>query len=144
MVRNNGVPLSLFAPPHITVESPRPGALSHGMVLRSAQTLDDYPVTVVHSVREHARAAPDHLMTAERHQNHAGGWRGCSYGRAVAAADSIGQALLDRGLGPDRPLLILSGNSVDHLLITGPSWRMKGPSSSTGCRGATPSAATTT
>jgi hypothetical protein len=38
------------------------------------------------------------------------------YGEAVAAA-AIGQGLLDRGLGPDRPLLILSGNSVDHLLL---------------------------
>ena len=36
----------------------------------------------------------------------------------MAAADAIGQALLDRGLGPDRPLLVLSGNSVDHLLVT--------------------------
>ncbi len=41
-----------------------------------------------------------------------------SYGEAVAAANGIGQALLDRGLGPDRPLLILSGNSVDHMLMT--------------------------
>ena len=36
----------------------------------------------------------------------------------MAAADAIGQALLDRGLGPDRPLLVLSGNSVDHMLMT--------------------------
>jgi feruloyl-CoA synthase len=36
----------------------------------------------------------------------------------VAAADSIGQGLLDRGLGPDRPLLVLSGNSIDHLMMT--------------------------
>ncbi len=33
-------------------------------------------------------------------------------------ADAIGQALLDRGLGPERPLLLLSGNGVDHLLLT--------------------------
>jgi hypothetical protein len=38
--------------------------------------------------------------------------------RVVAAADGIGQSLLDRGLGPGRPLLILSGNSVPHLLLT--------------------------
>jgi len=47
-----------------------------------------------------------------------GGWRTVTYGQAVAAAGAIGQALLDRGLGPGRPLLILSGNSVDHLLMT--------------------------
>jgi feruloyl-CoA synthase len=117
VARNNGAPAPLFAPPRITAESLRHGALSDGMVLRSEQALDDYPVTVVHSVREHASAAPDHLIAAERQPDHAGGWRGCSYGQAVRAADSIGQALLDRGLGPARPLLILSGNSVDHLLV---------------------------
>ena len=36
----------------------------------------------------------------------------------MATADAIGQALLDRGLGPGRPLLVLSGNGVDHLLVT--------------------------
>lgn len=118
MARNSGVPSSLFASPRITVDSLSPGAPSVGMVLRSAETLNDYPATVVHSVREHARAAPGHLMVAERHRDPAAGWRGCSYGEGVTAAISIGQALLDRGLGPDRPLLVLSGNSVDHLLIT--------------------------
>src|SRR5262249_15822593 len=37
---------------------------------------------------------------------------------ALAAADSVGQGLLDLGLGPARPLLVLSGNSVDHLIVT--------------------------
>jgi feruloyl-CoA synthase len=118
MAGNNDMPLSLFAPPRIRVEEPRPGALSDGLVLRSAETLADYPVTVVHSLREQARADPGHLLVAERQRDPASGWRGCGYGAAVAAADSIGQALLDRGLGPDRPLLVLSGNSVDHLLVT--------------------------
>ena len=39
-------------------------------------------------------------------------------GEARAQADALGQALLDRGLGPDRPVLVLSGNSVEHLLVT--------------------------
>jgi feruloyl-CoA synthase len=113
MADNTDLPLSLFAPPRITAE--RPGGC---LVLRSAEPLGDHPVTVVHSLREHAEADPGHLLVAEREQAPTAGWRRCSYGAAVAAADSIGQALLDRGLGPDRPLLILSANSVDHLLIT--------------------------
>jgi feruloyl-CoA synthase len=103
---------SLFAPPRIIAEAAdQPGV----MLLRSAEPLGAYPVTVVHSVRERARLAPDQPMVAERT---AGAWRTVGYGEAVAAADAIGQALLDRGLGPDRPLLILSGNSVNHLLVT--------------------------
>jgi feruloyl-CoA synthase len=118
MARNAGVPLSLFAPPRITVERPVLGSPGDGMVLRSAEPLGDHPVTVLHSVREHARTDPDRLLAAERPPGQTGGWRTCGYGEAVAAADSIGQALLDRGLGPGRPLLVLSGNSLHHLLIT--------------------------
>ena len=33
-------------------------------------------------------------------------------------ADAIAQALLDRKLGPYRPVMILSGNSIDHALLT--------------------------
>jgi feruloyl-CoA synthase len=40
-----------------------------------------------------------------------------TYAEAAAHAEAVGQALLDRALGPERPLLILSGNSVDHALL---------------------------
>ena len=113
MASDTGVQLSLFAPPRIAIEE-----LGSGTVLRSAEPLADHPVTVVHSMRAYARADPGHLLVAERHADPAAGWRGYSYGDSVAAANSIGQALLDRGLGPNRPLLVLSANSVDHLLIT--------------------------
>jgi hypothetical protein len=96
---NAGAPPPLFAPPSITVGRPRWSAGSDGMVLRSAEKLGDYPVTVLHSVREHARTAPEQLLVAERQQDPATGWRTCGYGAAVRAANSIGQALLDRGLG---------------------------------------------
>jgi len=112
MAGNADVPLSLFASPRITVEQTG----RNGLVLRSAEPIAGHPVTVLHSVREHASMVPDHLLVAERVA--AGGWRGCRYGEAVAAASSIGQALLEMELGPSRPLLVLSGNSVDHLLIT--------------------------
>jgi feruloyl-CoA synthase len=112
MPGNDVAPLSLFATPRVRVEEAgSPGSL----LLRSADPLGDHPVSVVHSVREHARLVPDHPVIAERA---VGGWRAVSYAEAVAAADAIGQGLLDRGLGPGRPLLILSGNSVDHLLVT--------------------------
>jgi feruloyl-CoA synthase len=107
----------LFASPRVTaaVGDAASDAAGEAVVLRSAEPLGEYPVSVVHSVREHAPLAPDHAMVAERA---GGGWRRVTYAEAVAAADAIGQGLLERGLGPDRPLLILSGNSVDHLLVT--------------------------
>ena len=107
-----GIPEPLFAVPRVTAAADEDGAL----VIRSAEPLVGYPVTVMHSVRAWAATDPGHPMVAERAPG--GGWRTCGYGEAAAAADAIGQGLLDRGLGPGRPLLVLSGNSVDHLLVT--------------------------
>jgi feruloyl-CoA synthase len=113
----------LFAVPRI-VAVPGGAADPDGtLVLRSVDPLGDYPVTVAHSLRDWARRDPAHPLAAERAAgpdgaDAAGGWRRVAYGQAVAAADAIGQALLDRGLGPDRPLLILSGNGISHLLMT--------------------------
>jgi feruloyl-CoA synthase len=111
MAESNDVRLSLFAPPRITVDSSPRTASGETLLLRSSEKLAHHPVTVVHSLREHARLAPDQVLVAERHRDPSSGWRECGYGEAVAAADSIGQALLDRGLGPYRPLLVLSGTA---------------------------------
>jgi len=111
MVTDTGIQEPLFAVPRVTAAD-EDGAL----VIRSAEPLAGYPATVMHSVRAWAAADPGHPMVAERAAG--GGWRTCDYGEALAAAEAIGQGLLDRGLGPGRPLLVLSGNSVDHLLVT--------------------------
>jgi feruloyl-CoA synthase len=115
MTSNAGTTGPLFAPPRIIADSAGEPRGDGSLVLRSAQPLGDYPVTVVHSLWKWAQADPGHPLVAERGSD--GGWRTCSYGEAAAAAEAIAQALLDRGLGPDRPLLVLSGNSVDHLLL---------------------------
>jgi len=113
MVTGTTDTLPLFARPNIVADAV---GQAGQLVLRSADPLTAYPVTVVHSLRTWAEADPGHLLIAERNPD--GGWRRCSYGSAVAAAGAIGQALLDRGLGPHRPLMLLSGNGVDHLLLT--------------------------
>ena len=61
-----------------------------------------------------AHHAPERTLYAERAGE---AWRRVSYREALAAARSLGQAMLDLGLGPDRPLMILSGNSIDHALL---------------------------
>ena len=43
--------------------------------------------------------------------------------RCLQSARAIGQALLDRGLSAERPVVILSGNDLDHLqLALGAMW----------------------
>jgi len=139
MVTDTGIPAPLFAAPRVIAvppdrsgagtgdgpgedsgdgsgDGPPEGPGDGSLLIRSAEPLAGYPVTVMDSVRAWAAADPAHPMVAERGPG--GGWRTCTYGEAVAAAGAIGQALLDRGLGPGRPLLVLSGNGVDHLLLT--------------------------
>jgi feruloyl-CoA synthase len=102
----------MFAKVQVTVDQAGDGTL----LLCSAEELGDYPVTVLHGLRQWAAAGPDYPLVAEREPD--GAWRTVSYGAAVTAADAIGQALLELGLGPARPLLLLSGNGVNHLLMT--------------------------
>ena len=45
------------------------------------------------------------------------GWRKVTYAQARASVDRLAQALIERNLSPERPVLILSGNSVDHALL---------------------------
>ncbi|HEU5420285.1 MAG TPA: AMP-binding protein, partial [Streptosporangiaceae bacterium] len=103
----------LFATPRITAEYRDDGTI----VLRSAQELAAHEVTILASLRRWAKAGPDHPLAAERPPG-GGPWRMLSYGAAAAAAEAAGQGLLELGLGPGRPLLVLSGNSAGHLVIS--------------------------
>jgi feruloyl-CoA synthase len=85
-------------------------------MLRSADPLRRHPATVIDSFQAWALRDPQHPLVAEREPD--GRWGSVTYGAALATAESIGQGLLDRGCGPDRPVLILSGNSRAHLLLT--------------------------
>lgn len=46
-----------------------------------------------------------------------GDWQHISYAQALASARSIGQALLDRKLTAERPVVILSENTLEHALM---------------------------
>lgn len=101
-----------FAPPDISMQRREDGTI----LLRSRQTLPVFKRSVAAVVRERATAHPDRLLAAQRDErNH---WVGPTYGEARAKADALAQALLELGLGPHRPLMILSGNSVEHLLVS--------------------------
>ncbi|MFL6261622.1 MAG: feruloyl-CoA synthase [Thermoanaerobaculia bacterium] len=102
-------PLSL-AP--IDVEThPLPGG---GLVMRSRQELRPYPRCLGELLRHWAAAAPDRIFLAERDGE---GWRRVSYAGALEAVERIASALLERDLGPERPLALLSDNGVDHGLL---------------------------
>ncbi|MTI15928.1 feruloyl-CoA synthetase [Rhodobacteraceae bacterium RKSG542] len=62
-----------------------------------------------------ARTAPDRVFIAERNGED---WREITYAQALSKVRSIGAALVTRGMGPDTPVAILSGNGVDHALLS--------------------------
>jgi feruloyl-CoA synthase len=82
--------------------------------LRAAQPLGPYPAVLTDRLTHWADLAPDRTLLSWR----SGAARTClTYAAAVRAVRSLGQALIDRGLSAERPLAILSGNDVHHLLL---------------------------
>jgi feruloyl-CoA synthase len=89
-------------------------------ILRSTTPLEAYPRALTERLIHWAEQAPDRIFLAQRADpalDHSGAWQTLSYGEALASVQRIAQALLDRGLGPDRPLMILSGHSLRFALI---------------------------
>jgi feruloyl-CoA synthase len=83
--------------------------------LRSSTALEDYPQRLTDRLHHWAKSTPDRVFMAER--NAAGGWREITYAEMLVSARRIASALLARGLSAERPVMILSGNSLDHALV---------------------------
>ncbi|PHP69120.1 feruloyl-CoA synthase [Zhengella mangrovi] len=84
------------------------------VILRSPHKLGDFPRSVTDRLDEWAGKAPDRIFLADRRD---GEWRTVTYAQALARVRSIGEYMLDHGLSADRPMVILSGNSVEHALM---------------------------
>src|SRR3979411_2008006 len=87
------------------------------IILKSRIPLKPYEKHLPASLAKWAREAPDRTWLAQR-----GGadrqWRKVSYGEAKRTVDALTQGLLDLGLEAGRPVAILSGNSIEHALMT--------------------------
>jgi feruloyl-CoA synthase len=86
-----------------------------GYLLSSPMPLKPYEKNLGEMLRHWARETPERTFLGER--DAAGGWRLLSYGEAGRLAESVAQALAHRQLGPQRPVVILSGNSINHALL---------------------------
>src|SRR5262245_57233570 len=101
-----------FAPAEVRLETRPDGAV----LLRSPQTLGPYARAVGDWLVHWAERAPDRVFLAER--GYEGNvWRRLTYREALDRVRRIGQALLDRGLDRERPVVILSENRIDHALL---------------------------
>jgi feruloyl-CoA synthase len=85
------------------------------ILVRSRYALPPYPGTATEALDFWAEHAPDRLFMARRGPD--GQWISLTYGETRDQARRIAAALLARGLSPERPLVILSGNDLEHMLL---------------------------
>lgn len=101
-----------FAPQAVDVSYCADGTL----ILRSPIPMGEYRRHICEYLERWALEAPSRTFLAERDAE--GAWRKVSYGEAWRRVRSIAQALLSRGHGQTNPIAILTGNSIEHALIT--------------------------
>src|SRR5262249_31007249 len=88
--------------------------------LRGVGELQSYAGRMTDRLVHWAETEPERIFMARRRpqaDGTTGDWQTVSYRAALESARSIGQALLDRGLSADRPVAILSANSLEHALL---------------------------
>jgi feruloyl-CoA synthase len=88
--------------------------------LRSKYAVGEMHRSIAHLLEARAGRHPERNFIAERTPldgGQLGDWRFITYGEANARADAVAQALLDRRLGPEAPLMILSANSIAHAVM---------------------------
>ena len=94
---------------------------AHGVRYMSAeQSLPAYATRMTDRLVHWAKVDPDLTLFARRVKQadgSSGEWRHISYAQAHASARRIAQALLDRGLTEQRPVVILSENDLEHALL---------------------------
>ena len=83
--------------------------------LRATDALPAYPDKLTARLEYWAGQAPDRILFAQR--DAAGGWRSVTYSQALTWVRAIGEALLRRDLSAERPIVILSGNDIEHALL---------------------------
>jgi feruloyl-CoA synthase len=99
-----------YGTPNIACERTDDGV----MVLRSRTPLGSYEPSLVAMFRAAVAAEPGRTFLAERDGS---AWRRVSYEEARRTVDAVAAALIERGLSAERPVMILSGNAVDHALM---------------------------
>src|SRR5258706_1172388 len=98
--------------PHDTRLEKRPNG---SLLLRSPHALAPYPARITERLVHWATKAPSRTFVAQRGAD--GDWVRLTYAETLQRVRSIGQALLDRPLSTERPIAILSDNSIEHLLL---------------------------
>jgi feruloyl-CoA synthase len=102
-----------WLPRDIAVERRADGVI----ILKSRIPLQAHETHIPASLAKWAAERPDRVWLAQR-SGPDRQWRKLGYGEAKRTVDALTQGILDLGLEPGRPVAILSGNSIEHALMT--------------------------
>jgi feruloyl-CoA synthase len=91
-------------------------AADGSIFLTPKTALSDYPVRVTDELERWASLSPERVLVAQRDRQ--GAWRSVSYLEALQRVRSLANRLAQLSLSAERPLVILSGNSIEHLLLS--------------------------
>lgn len=105
-----------YVEPKVEVERRADGSI----VLRNPHPLRATPANLIEPIRKWADEAPDRVWLGKRRaaKEGLGSWELLTYADANRKVSAIAQALLDRGFNQQTPVMILSGNSIEHALMT--------------------------
>ena len=96
------------------------------VVLQSNHPLKPYARHIPALLAKWAAEAPDRLWLAQR-RGPDREWLKLTYAEAKRQVDAVTQALLDRGFGPGKPVMILSSNSIEFALLTMAAMQARAP-----------------
>ena len=111
--------LMTFGVSHVVLREGGPGV----RYVQAEQPLQAYAPSMGERLVHWANVRPEHTLFAQRErledgkESSLGDWRRLSFAQALRAARNIGQALLNRGLSAERPVLILSDNDLEHAML---------------------------
>jgi len=96
------------------------------LILQSNHKLKSYEKCVPAFLAKWAQEAPERVWLAQR-RGPQRAWFKLTYAEAKRQIDAVTQALLDRGFGPDKPVMILSSNSIEFALLTMAAMQARAP-----------------
>ena len=89
------------------------------VLIHSTIPLEPGPVKLTERLKHWAEVSPDKVFLGQRPvaQPGTGAWNTITYRETLEKARALGQALLNRSVSKERPVVILSENSVEHGLM---------------------------
>ena len=111
-----------FLPRDIDVERRADGTI----ILRNRTPLQAYEKNIPAFLRRWGQETPDRVFMAQR-RGPERAWKKVIYGEALATIDRLTQALLDLNLSEQRPVMVLSGNSIEHALLMMAAMQARAP-----------------